>query len=218
MTVDPARSESPPARPLERALQALLERLLALDPQSQARLAALAGRSVQLHLAQPALVVAVEVAALGKVQLRLRAAEAAAGADADLAVRTTPGALLKLLATGSAGVGQMRVEGDAEVARALEALARQYDPDVDAALSRVFGDVLGFQLARAGHGLLGWARRGALRLAEQGADYLRDDSRDLVAAAELDGFLDEVDDLRAAVDRAERRLARLEQAAGPARY
>lgn len=208
---------TPPAaaRPLEHALQLLLDRLLALDPQSAMRLRALAGRRVSLHLAQPALVIQAQVDAGGRLQLRLRSSADPRAEVDDLAVRTSAGALLKLLATGVAGVGQLRVDGDAEVARALEALARQYDPDVDAALSRVFGDVLGFQLARAGRGLLGWARRGAMRLAEQGVDYLRDDSRDLVAAAELDEFLDEVDALRAAVDRAERRLGQLEQAAGP---
>lgn len=215
MDTPPKTSAAAPAGPLQHALKLLLDRLLALDPQSALRLRALGGRRVSLHLTQPPLVIQVEVDAGGSLSVRLRASSDTAEGVDDLAVRTSAGALLKLLATGAAGVGQLRIDGDAEVARALEALARQYDPDIDAALARVFGDVLGFQLARAGRGLLGWARHGALRLAEQSVDYLRDDSRDLVAAAELDEFLDEVDGLRAAVDRAERRLLRLEQAAGP---
>lgn len=192
-------------RPLANALQAVLNRLLRLDPQATGRMAALSGRSIELDLLGTSLRLHIQVDAQGLLQVL------GSGEDSDLSLRASPGSLLGLLASGSAGVGQLRIEGDAQLARQIEQLARGWQPDLDELFSRPFGDVLGFQLARAARGLTDWLRGGVSRGATQVAEYLREERKDVVAAAELDGFLDQVDDLRDAVDRAEQRLLRLER-------
>lgn len=197
-----------PRNPLSSLLQAALNRLLQLDPEALARMLPLAGRAIQLDLLGTPIRLMLSVNGDGQ----LIVASATPETDSDLSLRASPGALLRLLASGQAGVGQLRIEGDAELARQIEKLARSWRPDLDALFTRPFGDVLGFQLARAARGVSGWLRSGVERGAGQVAEYLREESRDVVAAGELERFLDDVDDLRDAVARAEQRVQRLARA------
>ena len=66
--------------------------------------------------------------------------------------------------------------------------------------------MLGFQLARQFRRALSFMQRSAHDLATDSVDYLRDESRDLVARSELDDFLDDVDRLRDRGDRLEARV------------
>lgn len=195
--------QSNPPDLFARALTGAFNRALDLDPEARTRLKPLAGRAVALQL-EPGGTLRVAIDADCRIQVQLESAD-----PAELTIRTSPGAVLKLLATGSAGIGQLKIEGDAELARELQRLAKVFEPDVEGLFVRGFGEVLGFQLARVARDLGGWVRNGARRLAEQSAEYLREESRDLVAPGELDQFLDEVDEVRAGVERAERRLERL---------
>ena len=56
-----------------------------------------------------------------------------------------------------------------------------------------------------------WARKARRTAGENVAEYLQEESRDLVSKPELDEFLQGVDALRETADRVEARLARLEQ-------
>ena len=85
-----------------------------------------------------------------------------------------------------------------------------FHPDIEVAFAKTFGDVIGVPLARALHSAFDWSRESAEAFAHDTADFLRDESRDLIAAAEMDQFLDDVDALR---DRAERLAARVAFAA-----
>ena len=75
----------------------------------------------------------------------------------------------------------------------------------------MFGDVIGYQIAQAFKRAFDWSRESAKNLLQDSADFLRDESRDLVAPAEMEQFLDEVDTLRDDTDRLEARIARLRQ-------
>jgi len=212
-------SPSPSPRPnpllavLGRALESVLNRAIDLDPDTRGRLDALDGRAVTLDLAgasgraAPALRIAVDAG-------RLRVGPAFEG-DSALRVSATPGSLIGLaLARGRDGAlppGRVSIAGDAELARRLEQLATRYAPDLDAAFARVFGDVAGFQIARAFRGAFAWSRKSAASLARDTAEFLTEEGRDLVARAELDTFLDDVDTLRERADRVAARVQRIAQ-------
>ena len=104
---------------------------------------------------------------------------------------------------------QVEIAGDAELARRLERLATRFEPDIDEVFSRVFGDVVGFQIARGFRRAIGAARKSASALVRDAADYLVEERRDLVAKPEMEQFLDEVDELRERADRFEARFRRL---------
>ncbi len=187
-----------------RALELVLGQLLALDPETRAGLSALDGRRVELQLSAPALALSVTVR--GE---RLEVGPADPSTEPDLGLRATLGGLLAQLPflrpEGGAPVGKLRINGDAELARRLQQLARGFDPDWDAPFARALGPILGPQVARVLREGLRHGSVAAKGLARDGADWLTEESRDVVGRAELDAFHDDVDALR---DRAERLLAR----------
>jgi len=128
-------------------------------------------------------------------------------------VRATVGGLLSQLPMfrndDAPPVGRMRIEGDAELARRLQRLAERFDPDWQQPFARVFGDVLGVQVANAFAGALKRARVAGGEVARTAAEYVTEESRDVVPRAELAAFHDDVDALRDDVERVAARLARL---------
>ena len=197
--------------PAGRALEAALNRALALDPDTREALAALDGRSVELALHAPPLALRLQVEGQ-----RLVVGPAQADAEPDLGVRATLGALLSQLPglrrDDAPPVGRMRVSGDADLARRLQRLAERFDPDRQQPFTVVFGDLLGVQVANAVAAGLRHARAAGRDLAEVTAEYLTEESRDVVPRAELDDFHDAVDTLRDDAARLAARVARLREA------
>lgn len=193
-----------------RALETALNHALSLDPDTQSRLAALDGRSVQLQLRGIDLALAITVEGD-----RLKVGPAPEASD--LRVAATPGSLLSMLfrrhADGMAP-GKVEIAGDAELARRLEKLASGFAPDFEEAFTRTFGDVVGVPLAKAVRNGLTHARETASHLSQDGAAWLRDETRIALAPGEVEGFLDEVDALRERTERLDARLARLERVRG----
>ena len=193
-----------------RALEAALNRVVDLDPDTRTRLRAFDGQALTVDLEGSAL--ALRVAVQGD---RLRIGPAFAAPSA-LRVAATPGALLALVFARNRDdalpPGRIEIAGDAELARRLERLATRFAPDFDAAFTRVFGDVPGFQIARSLRRALARVRESAQALAQDTAEFLAEEGCDLVSKAELDGFLDEVDSLRERGDRLGARVQRLRAA------
>ncbi|RDS84368.1 ubiquinone biosynthesis accessory factor UbiJ [Dyella psychrodurans] len=191
-----------------RALETALNHVMSLDPDTQAKLATLEGRSVQLQLRGLDLALAVTVE-----QNRLKVGPAPESSD--LRVAATPGSLLSMLLSrhsDSVSPGKVEIAGDAELARRLEKLASGFAPDFEEAFTRTFGDVLGVPVAKAVRSGLAHARDTATHLSQDGAAWLRDESRMALAPGEVEAFLDDVDQLRERTERLDARLARLERA------
>lgn len=153
-----------------------------------------------------------------------RVAEGGAGDDgaANAVISGSPSALLQLLnggarrtapsaaAPGAAGVASAQVRGDAEVAAAFRELLSLARPDLEEELSRWIGDLPARRIGLLVRETLTWSRQFARSFGQNVAEYLQEESRDLVGKPELDEFLRGVDELREASDRAEARLKRLE--------
>jgi ubiquinone biosynthesis protein UbiJ len=145
--------------------------------------------------------------------LRL-ALEAGDDSAADALISGSPAALLQLLTGGtdrSNGRRAAQIRGDAEIAdsyRELFVLAR---PDLEEELSRLVGDMPARRAAQFARQGLAWARRTARTARENLAEYLQEESRDLVNHPEFEEFLRGVDEVREAADRIEARLAALER-------
>ncbi len=188
-----------------RALEVALDRLLALDPETRVALAKLDGRRIELALEAPALALAITVKGD-----RLEVGPPDAASEPDLGLRATLGGLLSQLpfarTANSSPVGKLRINGDAELARMLQQLAQRFDPDWDQPFVATFGSILGPQLSRGLREGLRSARRVAGNLARDAAEFVTEESRDVVGKAELAAFHDDVDALR---DRAERLAARV---------
>lgn len=198
-----------------RALEAALNRALALDPDTRAALAPLEGRRIALALETPALALEIRV---GGGDLQVGPVNEIH--EPDLAVRSTLGGLLAQLPffrrDDAAPVGRVRVSGDAELARRLQTLADRFDPDWQQPFTAVFGEIIGVQVANAARTALRQARQAAENLAESAAEYVTEESRDVVGRAELNAFHDDVDGLRDDVERLTARVERLAARSGGA--
>ena len=186
-----------------RALELALERLLALDPDTAAALAQLEGKRIELALDAPPIALSVSVR-----DGRPRIGPPERELEADLGLRANLAGLLAQLPlprARNAPAPKLRINGDAELARILQGLARGYDPDWDQPFVSALGPLLGPQVARTLREGLRAGGGVAKNLARDAADFLTEESRDAVGRAELSAFLDDVDALR---DRAERLLAR----------
>lgn len=195
-----------------RALESALDRALSLDDDTRQALSRLDGRCIELHLASPPLAMAIRV---DGEALRVGPADAAGG-DPDLSVRTTLGGLIGQLRGALGGgdehatpSGRLRIEGDAELARALQRLAQRFDPDWQRPFVAAFGEVVGVQVANAMAAALKGARRAGQGLAATTAEYVVEESRDVVGRHELEAFHDDVDVLRDDVERMAARVSRL---------
>lgn len=200
-----------------RALGIALDRIVALDPESAARLRELEGRAIEVTWAGPELSARAEVRD-GRIVFGPGAARSEGAPPPDLGVRATIAGALNMLMRerGERGLpgldaqsAKVQISGDAELARTLSRLVERFEPDVERAFSGVLGDVAGVQLARALKRGLGWARESASSLAEDAGAFVRDESRDAVARVELDAFLADVDRLRDDAERVTVRVARL---------
>ena len=189
-----------------RALEQALNRVLALDPDTKAAIAKLDQRRIQLALEAPA--IALEITVEGD-QLRVGPVQEA---EADLGIRSTiTGALSQLpffRASNAAPVGKVRINGDAELARQLQNLAKGFDPDWEKPFAEVFGAIIGPQIAKALREAFKQGTGFAKKFSQDSVDFLTEESRDVVSGAEQAAFNEDVDDLR---DRAERVLARFEK-------
>jgi len=193
-----------------RALEAALNRAVALDPDTREALAGLDGRRISLTLESPPLALQIGVHG-GYLQVGPPLQEP------DLAVRGSIGGLLDQLpflaraASRRSGTGRVHVAGDAELARRLQQLASGFQPDWQQPFVAAFGEVLGVQLANAAAAALRGMRHTASTLARSGAEYLTEEAREVVPRAEVAAFNDDVDALRDGVERLAVRLARLRQ-------
>jgi ubiquinone biosynthesis protein UbiJ len=198
-----------------RTLEAALNRALALDPDTRDGLRALDGQRAVLRVEQPAL--ALQVRVDGD---RLRVGPVDDDAEPDLSVRGTLGALFAQLPFAGSlrrddapPVGRLHLSGDAELARRLQRLAERFDPDWQQPFAAVFGDILGVQIANAVASTLKGARRAGRDFAESAAEYLTEESRDVVGRDELNAFHDHVDAVRDDTERLAARVSRLQRGA-----
>jgi ubiquinone biosynthesis protein UbiJ len=208
------------------AVEALLNRGIGASAQATLLAQRLAGTALRLDVLGLTSIRA-EVAA-GRLALLAAgpptAAERSESPPAGAADATISGSLAALLrlaqsqagraAPGRAGAeapARAAIRGDAEIAdgyRQLFSLAR---PDWEEELSHLVGDLAARRLSRIAQRTLAWARQARATAGENIAEYLQEESRDLVGKAELDEFLQGVDALREAADRAAARLAGLER-------
>lgn len=202
-------------RPLRRlagrTLQVALNRVAALDPDLRGALTKLDGRRIGVRLtgAELAFDIVVRDGAL-RVEPPLHPEDTSARSD--LSIAATPFLLLAMAMPREGDTlppGKVEIAGDAELARRMEKLARDFAPDFEAAFARAFGEVLGVPIARAFRDATQWLREGAEHAATDTADWLRDDARLVVPRGEMDDFLDEIDALRERVERLDARVRRL---------
>ena len=185
-------------------LETALNPVLRLDPDTQARLAALEGKVIAIEPEGLGLTVYLLPGARG-----VRVLDQYAG-EPTVRIRGTPLALARQW-RGQQSPGGITVEGDAAVGREFQTALSHLDIDWEEQLSRLFGDAAAHQAGRLWRGLQSWGRRTGGVLLRDGGEYLHQELRALPPRPAVEQFLSAVDDLREDTDRLAARIERLRQ-------
>lgn len=186
---------------LAEPLLSLLNRLIDAQPALRALLVPHAGKQAALSIGGLGLRFA--IAPAGQL------AQAEAGRTPDVSI-DIPASALPYLAEGTTALqARAQVSGDAGLADVLGRLAGGLRPDIGGWLSPVLGDILANRVEQGLQALAGVATRGVSGLAANVSEYLQEESRLVVRAAELQGQTAERTQLDERLAALERRLARL---------
>lgn len=212
--------------------QAALDRALRLDPEAGAILAPLTGKriAVQIDGALPArwyvefshgriLLAQWADQAGGDAAPSARSANGPARVpcDADAGIRGSLSALAMLARGGDdlPSSAQVSVHGDIELLQQARIAVARLRPDFDEPLARLLGDELAFPLSRALRGLASVARRTARELGDDVQEFVAEESELLAARDDVQDFGDEVDRLRDALARLDKRVSRVASSLDP---
>jgi ubiquinone biosynthesis protein UbiJ len=181
---------------------AALNHLLDREPWARERLIPFAGKRV-LFMLPPFAELALSILDSGLV---------ADGRDSpafDLTVRLSPGLVPRLLIRDPAATRSVDVTGDTGLARTVEFLFEHLRWDAEDDLARVVGDAPAHRIGEAAHAAVAWQREASERLARNVVEYLTEENAVVTSGADVREFTAEVDELRDAVERLEKRIARL---------
>jgi ubiquinone biosynthesis protein UbiJ len=194
------------------AAEAVMNRSIAAQTRALIKARRLEGKSLRVEVTG---VLALRATCLGGRLLLCRelAGPQVAGTASDAVISGSPAALLAMSTGGNrpAAGPAVQVRGDAEVAAQYRDLLQAARPDWEEELSRWLGDVPAHRLGLLARRALSWGQRARRSFGENIAEYLQEESRDLVGRIEVDEFLRGVDALRETGDRVDARLKRLER-------
>lgn len=195
------------------ALEVALNRYLGLEASALDTCAQLAGRRIVLRTPQPDWCFVVEFHAGG-----VRVGSELDG-TADVSVSGRLPALMRLawtVAQGHSGVPQdLQVEGDVELLQRFNRVLASVGFDPEEFAARFVGDAAAHRATQGLRNLFDWGRRAVSTLGLDTAEYLREETRDLARAADVEDWMNEIDHLRDDVERFDARLKRLEAAQAP---
>jgi ubiquinone biosynthesis protein UbiJ len=188
------------------SIEKILNRSLPRSPRAQALAATLAGRSMAVAITGAGPVV---ISSTGE-RLRL---QSGAGQPADASISAGPFSLLALAGGSPQALSRTgaTISGDSDVAQQFSELLGLLRPEPEEELAQLIGDAPAHHLGRLARLALGFGDRALRTTANNVAEYLAHERRDLVPKAEGRQLLDGIDALRDDVDRFEARLRHLEQ-------
>jgi len=190
------------------AAEIALNRYLRLEPAVLSECAQLEGKVLALHAEGLDWTLFLHPNAQG-VQVTTESTRAA-----DVRVSATPLQLfseaLREARGESATAGALNIEGDAELLQQFRALLTRVGFDAEEWAARVVGDTAAHRVVEVARGLFGWSQKTAGTLSLDAAEYLREETYDLVHREDVERWMSEVDSVRESADRLEARIAQLE--------
>ncbi len=209
VATEPSRARVAPRlpAPLLALLEHALNKAISLDVSGTPDLAALHAKTIAIELS------GLELTLYARIFDRQVRLQSQAPSRVHATIAGSPLALARLGWAGDrAGIlqGDVTLSGDMDVARALQKLLAAADIDLEEELSRHVGDVFAHQIGNSVRGMMRWGREVARRLELDSGEYLVEEKYLVPARCEVTGFLDDVDALRADLERLEQRWQRLQ--------
>ena len=192
------------------AAEGAINRGLELDPASARDLADLSGTILAIECWAPALEVFAVVEPEGRLHLTSYCEQPCSvrvrgGLSDFLALTTADDPAVTLINS------DLEIIGNSAPLIALQTLVGNMQPDWEAPLVEVLGDVAGHQLANLLRQVFSWGQNSRKSLRRQLSEFILEEGRLSPPAAELENFYQEIDSLVLKTDRIESRLKRLAQ-------
>lgn len=194
----------PPKLPgLSMPAAATINHLLAQEQWARTELKLHAGKTAVID-ASPA-VLRLRVAPDGMVE--------AAGSDtaAAVTIRLKLSDLPLIAQNRERAFSYVQIEGDAEFANAISHLSQSLRWEAEYDLERLVGPIAAVRLVRGARAMVQGARNGQRKVAENVAEYFLDENPMLIRPVVAEGFAADVTRFRDDVERASKRLEKLEQ-------
>jgi ubiquinone biosynthesis protein UbiJ len=132
-------------------------------------------------------------------------------APPSVTIRLTHGTALQILAEGEEAWRKANIEGDTGFASVIAKVAANLRWDVEEDLSKVFGDIAARRMAAAGRSAAAWPKQAATSFAGNVAEFLTEEKHVLVTPLRAAEFVRDVDELRDAAERLDKRIERLQR-------
>lgn len=192
-------------------LEAAFNTWLALDEktygQARQRLQALQGKLIHLRISNPGFDLYFLPTA---EQVRISTSYEALP---DVSIQGSALAFMRLAQAEDSGKAMLengiKLEGDLGLGTEFSNILREIEVDWEELLSQVVGDTIAHQAGQMARNTQGWLDQSAQAMRLNTQEYLQEEARLLPAAAELNYYYDQIDQLRMDTDRLEARLNRL---------
>ncbi len=189
-------------------LEAGINRVLSMDESTPRRLGRLADRMLQLDIEGIGITLFIAFTDR-RVEVGTQSEH-----EPDTVISGSPLALFTMAVPDGPGnwvepESRVTITGDANLARDLERLFSQLEPDWEGSLSRIFGDVWGHQVAAGLKAGAEHARESAGAAGEMVEEFIKREGGPLVRESELADFVGDIEETRDALEDLERRLAEM---------
>lgn len=191
-------------------LETALNQFLALDDHLEQYLTPIAGKVIAVHITPFD-----ETLYLAPAHDRMQLLENYAGeADARLSGSLSALGLMGLSATPMRALfkGEVKIEGDTQLAHKFQRLFEKLDIDLQAKLARYTGDTIAQRLTSLLRGSRDWTQHALTSFRLNLEEFLQEETRDLPAKAEAEIVFQQIDVCRSDADRLLARIERLRNA------
>jgi ubiquinone biosynthesis accessory factor UbiJ len=189
------------------ALEAAINRALALAPQTAAGLGELGDVVFRLHCTAPEIDIYLQprdqgIRLIGHHEGDITTTVKGEASDfAELATAEDPAATLIN--------GKLEIDGDSAVLIELQKLVAELEIDWEAPLVDTLGDVAGHQLAQLLRGAFSWGKQASSSLLRQIEEFIHEEARLSPPRLELEDFYHDIHELNLRVERLQSRTDRL---------
>jgi ubiquinone biosynthesis protein UbiJ len=195
------------------ALETALNRYLALDQNIEEYLTPMAGKVIALHISSFDSSLYLCPSTHG-----LQILESYPGSvDATLSGSLSALGLMGLSATPMRSLfkGEVRIEGDTQLARRLQRLFEKLDINLESKIARYTGDAFAQRLTTLFRSSRDWTQQSLTTFRLNLEEFLQEETRELPAKSEAELVFRDIDTCRSDCDRLSARLDRLEAATQP---
>jgi ubiquinone biosynthesis protein UbiJ len=191
-------------------LETALNQYLAMDDHLEQYLTPIAGKIIAVHITPFD-----ETLYLAPVHDRIQLLENYVGeVDASLSGSLSALGLMGLSATPMRSLfkGDVKIEGDTQLAHKFQRLFEKLDINLQAKLARFTGDAVAERLTGLMRGSRAWTQQTLTSFRLNLEEFLQEETRDLPAKAEAELLFQNIDNSRSDVDRLLARIDRLQNA------